>query len=487
MKIVLGRCILRGAILFALFFVQTARAQEKTELISDLKLTLSEAIQIAIANNPEVNRALLSREDADELVNIAYSEIYPKIASSISYTRNIEIPVQYIPARVFDPMAPEGALTPVQFGTDNNWQGGFTVNQTLFQGETIIGLSTASIFRTVQEENLRLVSQQVITQTRMAYYQVLVAKEQLRLQQAQVNRIQENLNEAQKRADAGLVDDYDVLQLQVQLSNQKPQLVEAEYTLEAAYRNLKLIMGLPFAFDFEVVGDLNRFDIVADKATDGANEDLKSIDQMNPFTYQRSIGNLDDISSQRGDLRVLEASMDLKEKEITAVKSRFLPTISATYNLQWSAAEPDAPNFFQNSNRFQTLGLNFSLPLFEGFARNANVQRVLIERRDLEEQVRAAELNAQNEVEAASEAINMAFETATARKIALEQAKEGYQRAQMRYKNGLGSQLEVTEAEVQVRQAEVNYATMVYNYLTAKAQYDLATGNVPFVDTQITK
>ena len=51
--------------------------------------------------------------------------------------------------------------------------------------------------------------------------------------------------------------------------------------------------------------------------------------------------------------------------------------------------------------------------------------------------------------------------------------------------NGLGSQLELTDAEVQVRQAEVNYALMVYQYLTAKAEYDLATGKVPFVDTEI--
>ena len=57
----------------------------------------------------------------------------------------------------------------------------------------------------------------------------------------------------------------------------------------------------------------------------------------------------------------------------------------------------------------------------------------------------------------------------------------------MRLENGLGSQLEVTDAEVQVRQAEVNYALMVFNYLTAKAQYDLATGVVPFVDTQLSE
>jgi outer membrane protein len=69
----------------------------------------------------------------------------------------------------------------------------------------------------------------------------------------------------------------------------------------------------------------------------------------------------------------------------------------------------------------------------------ADVQRGLIGRKDLNEQFRAASLNAQNEVASASEDLNMAFETASARKIALEQAQEGYERAQLRFENGLGS------------------------------------------------
>ncbi len=92
---------------------------------------------------------------------------------------------------------------------------------------------------------------------------------------------------------------------------------------------------------------------------------------------------------------------------------------------------------------------------------------------------------AQNEVASASEDLNRSFETAESRKIALQQANEGYERAQKRLENGLGSQLELTDAEVQVRQAEVNYALMVYQYLTAKAEYDLATGKVPYVDIEI--
>ena len=481
-----GKALLWAFFAVITFLGSSVYAQtENKELIDDYELTLDEAIQIAVANSPEVKRALLSVEDAEQLVRIAYGEVYPDITSSLNYTRNMEIPVTYIPAQVFDPTAPPGQLTAVEFGTDNNWQGGFTVSQTLFRGETIIGLSSATVFKTVQEENFRATSQQVITQTRSAYYQVLAANEQLRLQEAQVKRLEENLSENKAREAAGLVDSYAVLSIEVQLSNQRPLLIESEYAVDEAYRNLKMVMGIPMNFDFRVKGNLNEFDILSEDSDSGENEEIKRIDQMNPYIFQKEGLDSAGLELNRGDLRVLDASLALNEKEETAVKSRFLPTLSATYNLQWSAAEPDAPTFFENSNRFQTIGVNLSLPLFQGFKRVADVQRVQIARKDLEEQKRAAELMAQNEVASASEALNKAFETANARKTALEQAQIGYERAQRRFDNGLGSQLEVTEADVQVRQAEVNYALMVLEYLNAKAQYDLATGKVPFVDTSI--
>jgi outer membrane protein TolC len=452
-------------------------------LLSNAQLTLEDAIKVAVANNPQVKRAILSVNDADELVRIAYSEVYPNISSSLGYTRNFEVPVNFVPAIIFDQNADPNELIPVAFGTDNNWQGGFTVTQNIFRGEVFVGLSTSEIFKTVQKENLRATTQQIITQTRVAYYQALVAKEQLRLQEAQIKRLEQNLKDNRARQKAGLVDEYAVLQLEVQLSNQRPQLIEAEYAVDEAYRNLNVALGIPLGVTFEIVGELNDFDIISNDADSEANTVIKKVDQMNLFTYEKKEETVSSFIDDRGDLRMLDARLNLNEKEIKAVKSRFLPTVTASYNLQWSAAEPDEPNFFENSSRFQTLGINVSLPLFEGFKRMADVQRAQIARKDIEEQIRGAELAAENEIASAAEELNKAFETAEARKQALSQAEQGYERSLKRLENGIGSQIEVTDAEVQVRQAEVNYALMVFQYLSAKAQYDLATGQVPFVDT----
>ncbi len=448
-------------------------------------VTLTQAIQVALANNTDIKRSLLSLEDADQQVRIAWSEVMPEISGSATYIRNLEIPVNFVPARFFDPDAPAGELVPLQFGTDNTWNGGFSVNQTLFRGEAIIGINSSQLFKSAQAENLRATTQQIVTETRIAYYNVLVAEEQLRLQTATVERLRENLRENRARQKAGLIDEYAVLQVEVQLGNQEPQLTQARYAVEQAYRELNMQMGLPIDLDISVEGDFSSYRIGSEADGNSVNSNIRDVDSMTPYTFEEQKELVDVATDMRGDIRVLQKQEDLKERELKAIKSRFLPTLSANYDLNWSAAQAGNPVFFGSEEtraRSQTVGLTLSLPLFQGFERSANLQIAKIEQKDIELQQEFALRSARNEIESAREALNQAIETAPAREKALNQARQGYERAVARLNNGIGSQIDVTEAEFQLRQAEVNYAQMVYNYLSAKARYDLAIGMVPFVD-----
>lgn len=471
-------------------FPAAAQDQEMQAAVEQLQeqskpLSLTQAIQIALANNNDIKRALLNLKTADEQVRIAWSEVLPDISGSATYTRNVQIPVNIIPANRLNPNAPEDSLIGFSLGLDNNWNGGITVNQTLFRGEAIIGISSSELYKAAQSENLRATTQQIVTQTRMAYYSVLVAEEQFRLQKETVERLRQNLKDNRARHKAGLIDEYAVLQVQVQLQNQEPQLTQARYNVQQAYRELNMVLGLPIELNYTVEGDLSSYNILGQEVTDAANSKIKKVDQMTPYSYNKNRDLMSIAADQRGDIRMLDKQEDMKQKEIKAIKSRYLPTLSANYNLNWSASQGGNPIFFGTDltrTRAQAIGLTVSLPIFQGFQRDANIQIAKIEQRDLELQRTQAIRNAKNEIQSARESLNQAIETAPAREEALKQAREGYQRAQARLQNGLGSQLDVTEAEFQLRQAEVNYAQMVYSYLSAKAQYDQAIGMVPFVD-----
>lgn len=485
-----GKIFLASLIISLFLSTGMVIAQDSTASVKQIEqqsrpVTLSQAINVALANNTDIKRFLLTLENADQQVRIAWSEVLPDVSGSATYTRNLEIPVNFVPARFFDPNAPADELVPLQFGTDNNWNGGLSVTQPLFRGEAIVGIGSSKLYKAAQAENLRATTQQIVTQTRLAYYNVLVAREQLRLQQSTVERLRQNLEENRARQRVGLVDEYEVLQVEVQLGNQEPQLTQARYAVEQTYRELKLVMGVPLELQFAVRGDLSSFDILSRNAGDEINQHIKDVDQLIPYEQAKEETLVDIATDLRGDIRVLDKQEELKEKEIRAIKSRFLPSLSANYNLNWSAAQAGSPVFFGREDtraRSQTIALTLSFPLFQGFERSANVQIAQIESRDLELQKDYAIRSAKNEIQAARESLNQAIETARAREQAIRQAREGYQRARMRLENGIGSQIDVTEAEFQLRQAEVNYAQMVYDYLSAKARYDQAVGMVPFVD-----
>lgn len=459
----------------------------KSALLDANTLELTEAIHVAMANNSDIKRSLFDLKDADEQVRLAWSEVLPDISGSATYTRNLEIPVNFVPAQFFDPNAPAGELVPLQFGTDNNWQGGISVQQTLFRGQAIVGINSSKLYKAAQAENLRATTQQIVTQTRLAYYNVLIAEEQLRLQEATVERLRKNLEENKSRQKAGLIDEYAVMQVEVQLKNQEPQLSEARFAVKKAYRELKVVLGVPLDLEFSVQGNLSTFSVASQHATNEVNNNLKRVDRMTPFQFTEEKNPMDLATELRGDVRVLETQSDLKEQEIRAIKSRFLPTLTANYNLNWSAAQTGNPVFFGSEDtraRSQTVGITLSMPIFQGFQRAANLNIAQIEKKDIQEQQRAIERAAKSEIQSARESLNQAMETAPARQQALDLAEEGYERAKARLKNGVGSQLDVTNAELQLREAEANYAQMVFDYLSAKAQYDQAMGMVPFVDNE---
>jgi len=453
--------------------------------IQSKPVSLTQAINVALANNTEIKRSLLTLKDADQQVRLAWSEVLPEVNGNMSYARNIQLPFFFFP---IEPANPQSPLQAIPAGEDNNWTGSLTVEQTLFRGEAFVGINSSQLFKAAQAENLRATSQQVVTDTRLAYYNVLVAEEQFRLQKLTVDRLKKNLKENRSRYKAGLIDDFAVLQVEVQLSNQEPQLTQAKYAVQQAYRQLKLTMNIPMEMDIEVEGDLSSFTIMGEKIAARENADLKKIDRMTPYNYgEKQNRELIEIAAEaRGDIRMLDKQEDLKEREAKAIKSRFLPTISTSYNMNWRAEEPGSPNFFGNEKiqrvRTQSLLVNLSVPVFQGFERSANLQIAKIEQKDIKLQQEFALRSAKNEIQSAEESLNQAIETSPAREKALKQARRGYNRAKARLEQGIGTQLDVTEAEFQLRQAEVNYAQMVFNYLSAKARYDLAIGMVPFAD-----
>lgn len=465
------------AILASPLFAQT---QETAEVVS-----LGRALQVALDNSQILRDAEFDLVIADQQVREAWSAVLPDVRATASYSRNLRVQQFFLPAAFFDPNAAPGELTPVRVGSDNTWLGQFSASQALFEMDALIGLGAAGQFSALQEERVRGTAQEVVTAVRLAYFNALLAAEDIRLTEESIRRIRGTLGETQAMNRAGLASEYDVLRLEVQLGNLEPNLRRAEYAFDAAKRTLLVEMGLDPLTPIELEGRLNEIDIEDLGRNDPANAALVRVSgvTVSPDTELDEVVRL--ALDRRSDVRQLEATILLEEARRKAEKSEYFPKLSVFANYNVTAQQDGGPVFFgDNSNQRTTTaiaGLQVELPIFTGFSRDARVQqsRALV----AQNEVRLERLKRQtaNELQTLIDNLQEARERASSQRRAVAQAERGFEIASAEFNAGIGSRLATTEAELALRQSEFNYAQAVYDYLSTRARLERAAGTVPDV------
>lgn len=511
----IGRAVVVGAAVFSLQAPAVAQqsmsdsargaALERTVPDSVRTVTLEQAVTSALERNRELADARLGVDDAEEQVQEAWGSIYPNVTADASYTRNVSPQVNFLPASIFDPSAGPDELIPVQFGAANTWSMQIRVEQPIFQAGAFMGLSAAGSFEALQEEVLRGTAQQIATRTRIAYYDVLLAAEAQRLSENSVRRIRQTLEETRALHRAGLTSEYDVLRLEVELANNEPNLRQTENELAAARRQLAIEMGWDEGQPPRVMGSLLRVDL--DRVAGGngppGTASQTGADTLGATTApvlafasvadRAARAGLEDAEivqvalSRRSDLRQLQLTAELRETELRVEQSEYLPELSLFGTYTISAQGNGDPTFFGGDTGQRAygrqVGLQVSIPLFTGFQRPARVGQRRVGVRRAEVQYRLARDQTENEIQTLLDQMREAHARAEAQQLAVGQAQRGFEIASAQYRAGLGSQIQVTDAEVALRQSEYNYAQAVYDYLVARARLDEAVGMVPLVDT----
>jgi len=444
--------------------------------------TLERAIVVALANSKTVADAEAGLHNAEQLVREAWGSAMPDVSASMSYSRNLKLQQIFLPRRFIDPTAAEGEVTPITVGSDNNWQASITASQPLFQYEVVAGVGAAGKYKAWQEEVVRGTTQGVVLTVRQAYFDVLLAMEELRLTQESIRRVTETLDETRAMNQAGLVSNYDVLRLEVQQQTIQSNLRRAENAVAARKRGLLVEMGLNPATSIELDGRLNEIDLEHPEANTPANRTLLREAGL-PNADGQSFEDLMEVArARRSDLRQLRSSVQLEEARASVEQAQFFPKISLFSNYNVAAQENGSPNFFGSPLERTTTaaaGLRVELPIFRGFSRFARVGQARANVQQNEARLARAELDAQNQIQTLLESLDEARLRAASQRRAVETAQRGFAIASAEYREGIGSQLQITDAEVALTESQVNYARAVYDYLTARSQLELAVGTVP--------
>ena len=474
-----GPSVSVAAALLGLSLTGALAAQEE---VGRESISLQRAIQLALSNSHLIEAAEEGLNVANQQVREAWADVFPDVSASASYARNLQVQQGFLPARLLDPTAPEGAVTAVRFGSDNTWNAGLTFDQPLFDYDLFIGVGAASKFRGLESERVRGTTQQVVTAVRLEYLNALLAVEDLRLTENSLARTRATLAETQALNRAGLTSSYDVLRLEVQVANLEPNVRRAQNGVAAGKRQILVEIGLDPTQEFDLVGRLNEIDVSGAGANDAANALLLAVSGL-PLSADLQIDDLYEVAlGQRSDLVQGRLAVSLEEARLRAQKAEYFPTLSVFSTYTVIAQEDRGLNFFGGPNNRTTAaaaGLRVSFPVFQGFRRDARVQQIAATVRQNEAQLERRRREIESELRNVLDNLEESRLRMESQRRAVAQAQRGFEIASTEYREGIGSQLQITDAENALRESEFNYARAVYDYLVARTALDAALGTVP--------
>lgn len=484
-----------------------------------LTLTLDDAIRIALDQNYDVRGSKLDVRTADAQVREAWGQVLPELDASGSYTRNVvnanpfagsdisslfgggtqgewvafnerarldddpdtePITFAEFDQRQRDSLAASGVSLSSSgnpFGVDNEFVGSLTLRQTLFNGSAFSAISGAAQFKDVSQRQLQRQVQLTANQVYQAFYDALLAQEQARVIEQRVDRTQATLQEVETRVRQGVTPKFQRLSTEVDLANQRTELIQAQNRAGLALDQLKVALGLSVDRPLRLEGDLDPED-------------------QTLFTNISMTEALGMAYDRRPDLESARLQVDLREVEKRTVKAEYLPTISAVANFTYSGRVPDNrtsiltdpndPFFFDEINRgfFDTdfwnpsfnVGVQLTWNLFDGFQRAARVQQrniavsqAQLQYEQLSQQIELEVTRALRNLEAARERINSQQQN-------VRRAETNYDYTEERVGEGVSSQLELREASDQLDQSRVNYLQAVFDYLVARSDFQTAVG-----------
>lgn len=447
-------------------------------------VTLEEAVGLALRNNRDLETARYDLETAREQVKEAWSSVFPTLDLDLSYTRNVAVASNFLPRIIFDPEAGEDELIAVKFGADNVWNLQLRAEQPLFRAAAFIGVGTAGRYEGLQREVVRGRTIDVATRVKLAYYAALLADESVRLNENSVRRVRQTLEETRKMFEAGMSSSYDVLRLEVELANLEPTLRRSRNAAAAAKRDLAVELAVTGVDSVDVVGTLR--DIDPDEAVADASGLVRFVSADAALDQRTAEEVIAMARDNRSDLRQLRYTEQLRQAELKAEQAEYLPTVSLFGTYSIAAQQNGSPAFFGSSSEQRSygrqVGIQVSVPLFAGFKRPARTaqKRAAIEQTRTQTSLLVDQI--ESDVRNLLEEVGESRARARAQKLAVSQAQRGFEIARAQYREGIGSQLEITDAEVALRQSEFNYAEAIHDWLTAETRLDQAIGIVPEIE-----
>lgn len=446
------------------------------------QLTLKDAIDIAIDNNVETKIAILEIQKANAKVDEAYGYAMPTVDLSASFIHYIEKP--QIPFIDFQSllsystlmtMSQIGVLVPDPNGGEpipfkynqpykekyslmsmalaNSFDTKIQVSQVLFNSAVLKGIGASQIYLNLSKEALNATIAKTITNVSKAFYGVLLTQKMLEIMKESLNNAEQNLKNVRAYQQQGIVSEFDLLRAEVQVENLKPMVVQLENTLEQTKDGLKIVMGLPQNEQIDVIGD-----IVYEKA---------NLESENNLIEKVLINNY--------DLKTYSVKGQIDKELIELDRAGYWPTVAAFGSYSFSG-QSNTWDFMKYNTGI--VGINFSINLFNGLRTNEKVQQSTISAMQTNEQLSQMKEALTSQLKTKLLNIKKIETQIEIHEKTIALAQKAYDIANVKYREGTGTQLDIQNAEIALRQAKTNKLQAVFDYISSIMDINQLTGDI---------
>ena len=435
----------------ALALSASAEEQQVAQPEQKLVLTLEQALEIALSENPTIKIADQQIEIKRYAKQGTYASLYPQIDATVSYQRVIKKQTMS--------MDFGGQTQTIKVGSDNSFNGGVALGMPVINAQLWESLKVSALDVELAVEQARSSRIDMVEQVTKAYYGILLAKQSQELYQSVYDNAVENHEIVNKRFDVGSVSEYDLIRSNVSVQNALPNVIEAEYTVTLALWQLKALLGIDLQREIDVTGSLMDYVHVLDKSYD--------ISQL----------NLENNST----LKQLDMQEQMLEHAVKITKLANVPSLSVNAAYLYTALGNDGKFFKKEAwNPYSYAGLQLNIPIFAGNKRraatreaNLNLSNLKLQRENVERQLRVGIVQYLNNMQSSVKKYHASAAT-------VDQAQRGYDIAVKRYDVGRGTLVEIDNSQVALTQAELQRNQSIYNFLTAKVSLDKVLGDYNF-------
>ncbi|MCQ8118203.1 TolC family protein [Methylomonas rosea] len=412
---------------------------------------LEQAIETALANNPELGMMQARIEQANAQLGESLASFYPQIKASLSYQHSDN------PAQAFAMIIAQRRLSFA--GNDFNHPGGVdnyrpqvTATYALFRGgQDYYRKQAAELGIETSELEKAATRNQLVNNVTAAYYGELAAMEAHEISQRSITAVQSELDQSRIRFDAGTVLKSDVLSLEVQLAEAKDAEIQAANAIELAQSMLKTLLGLPTNAPFAI------------------NSTQQAALPANPAVFDEL---LNQALSSHPELQAAQKRVAMAERQLDVAQAAHLPRADA-----FVSYGSDSKDLAFSSNRDNvTAGVMVEVDVFSGFATQEKIKKAEHELTAAQEAARQTRLRIEHQLKSAQVKLQDALSRAEVSAVAVKAAEEALRLVNEQRQAGVVTVTRYIEAEVARDKAHTRQITARFDALRAEAELKQATG-----------